>query len=130
MKPNLDMEKIAKGLGAERKGKVTAGGGFFGAVQLAADVQARFRVPEGGGRATDPSWTERRQVALTQGTLQRLEALTRSIRELAHLSIEPLQLAALLLERAAQQASEEEAEDLVRSHRSGLDPQAAGASRR
>ena len=45
MKPKLDMSKIAKGLGAERRGKVSAGGGYFGAIQLAADVQARFRTP-------------------------------------------------------------------------------------
>ena len=56
---NLDMEKIAKGLGAERRGKVAAGGGFFGALQVAEEVRARFRVPAKGGRATDLTWTER-----------------------------------------------------------------------
>jgi len=29
---------------------------------LAAEVAARFRVPQGGGRATDPSWSEQRLV--------------------------------------------------------------------
>lgn len=43
------MDKIAKGLGAERRGKVTATGGYFGAMQLLADIEARFRVPSGGG---------------------------------------------------------------------------------
>jgi len=128
MKPRLDMEKIAKGLGAERKGRVTAGGGFFGALQLAADVQARFRVPMGGGRATDPSWTERRLVPLRPSTLKRLEALTESLRRLAHLSIEPLQLGALLLERAAEQASDEDAQELARGQPTGPDPRAAGVS--
>jgi len=34
------MDRIAKALGAERCGKVVAGGGYFGAVQLAAEVAA------------------------------------------------------------------------------------------
>ena len=55
MKTQLDMDKIAKGLGAERRGKVSATGGYFGAMQLLADVEARFRVPAGGGRPTDPA---------------------------------------------------------------------------
>lgn len=36
----LDMEKIEKGLGAKRVGSVKAGSGYFGAIQLAAEVQA------------------------------------------------------------------------------------------
>ncbi len=64
MKAHLDMDKIAKGLGAERRGKVSATGGYFGAMQLVADIQARFRVPSGGGRPTDPTWTERRLLPL------------------------------------------------------------------
>src|SRR5947209_19055486 len=90
------MERIAKVLGAERRGKVSARGGYFGALQLAAEVTARFRVPEGGGRPTDPSWSEQRLVRLTPKTLERLEELA----EQAHAS--PMQVAALLLERAVQ----------------------------
>jgi hypothetical protein len=90
----LDMERIAKQLGAVRHGKVTSRGGYFGAIQLAAEVAARFRVPEGGGRATDPSWSEQRLVRLSPRTLQQLEQLA----EQAHAS--PMQIAALLLERA------------------------------
>src|SRR6266850_501173 len=73
MKTQLNMDKIAKGLGAERQGKVAATGGYFGAMQLLADIEARFRVPSGGGRPTDPAWTERR--LLTR------EPLTRFARE-------------------------------------------------
>ena len=60
MKTQFDMDKIAKGLGAERRGKVEAGGGYFGAMQLLADIEVRFRVPSGGGRPTDPRcrWSE------------------------------------------------------------------------
>src|SRR5262245_18844039 len=92
----LDMERIAKELGAERRGKVSPRGGYFGAVQIAAEVAARFRVPEGGGRATDPSWSEQRLVRLSTKTLKQLEQLA----EQAHVS--PMQVAALLLEQAVQ----------------------------
>jgi len=44
----LDMSKIVKAFGAERHGKVCAKGGYFGAMALLADVQARFRVPQNG----------------------------------------------------------------------------------
>ena len=40
MKRPLDIDKIAGGLGAERRGKVSAKGGYFGAMQLLADVEA------------------------------------------------------------------------------------------
>lgn len=55
MRARLDMDKIAKALGGERRGSVTAKGGYFGALNLAADVSARFKVPPNGGRRTDPS---------------------------------------------------------------------------
>lgn len=44
MKTRLDMDRIADGLGAERRGKVAAGGGYFGAIQLLTDIQTHFRV--------------------------------------------------------------------------------------
>ncbi|MGE0708791.1 MAG: hypothetical protein AB7N76_21540 [Planctomycetota bacterium] len=60
MKKRLNMDKIAKGLGAQRRGKVTSTGGYFGALELLAEIEARFRTPAGGGRAADPTWTGRR----------------------------------------------------------------------
>jgi hypothetical protein len=117
MKTRLDMNKIAKGLGAERRGKAIAAGGYFGAMQLLADVETRFRVPSGGGRATDPSWTERRLVPLTPRTLKRLEEITVRVREHGGVSLEPMQLAALLLEKTTERISAHEAEELVSSRR-------------
>ena len=76
MKTPLDMKKIARGLRAARRGKVSATAGYFGAMQLLADIDARFRVPARGGRATDPDWAERRLVPLAPRTLERLEVLT------------------------------------------------------
>src|SRR3989337_2708095 len=99
MKTQLDMDKIARGLGAERRGQVIASGDYFGAMQLLADIEARFRVPSGGGRPTDPGWTERRLVPLAPRTLERLEEITARVREHSGVNVEPMQLAALLLER-------------------------------
>src|SRR5208282_4986302 len=106
-----------KGLRAHRRGRATATGGYFGAMQLLADVEARFRVPPGGGRATDPSWTERRLVPLAPQTLKRLEEITAKVRQRGGASLEPMQLAALLLEKTTERISETEAEGLVSSRR-------------
>jgi hypothetical protein len=115
MRKHIDLDKVARGLGAERRGKVEARSGYFGAMQLAADVAARFRTPSGGGRSTDPSWTQRRQVPLAPDTLDRLQALAATIERRGHVHVEPLQLAALLLERATREVSVPEATNLVRS---------------
>jgi hypothetical protein len=117
MRAQLDMEKIARALGAERKGKVGATGGYFGAMQLLAEIEARFRPPARGGRPTDPQWTERRLLPLSPRTLELLEELTAKVRERGGLSIEPMQLAALLLERAIGQLSTEKASELTRTRR-------------
>jgi len=114
MRRGLDMDKIAGALGAARQGRVSARGGYFGALQLLADIAARFRVPSGGGRATDPNWTERRLVPLTPGTLARLEELAAKIRQQSQVAIEPMQLAGLLLEKTTEQIGDAEAEKLLR----------------
>jgi hypothetical protein len=111
----IDVDKIAKGLGAERRGKVPVSGGQFGAMQLVAEVQARFRVPTGGGRATDPSWKTKRLVPLKEQTLKRLEHLAHEIGEKRHMHIEPMQVAAMLLERTLVSVTEEDAEEIVES---------------
>ena len=114
MKTQLRMDKIARGLGAERRGKIAVSGGFFGAMQLAADIEARFRVPAGGGRPTDVGWTERRLVPLAPRTLKRLEEMAAKIREHGGISVEPMQLAAILLEKKTEELSEGGAENIVR----------------
>src|SRR3990172_240853 len=104
MKPRLDMTRIARGLRAERGRKVPVTGGYFGALQLLAEIEARFRVPPGGGRPTDPNWTERRLVPLTARTLARLDEITATVREHG-VNLEPMQLAALLIEKTADELS-------------------------
>lgn len=117
MKTRLDMDKIARGLGAERRGKVGAHGGYFGAMQLLGEIQDRFRVPSGGGRPTDRGWTERRLLPLAPRTLKRLEELTAKIRVHGRVNVEPMQLAALLLEKTTEELNEHEAEKLIRPKR-------------
>ncbi len=94
MKQLLDMDGIAAGLGAERTGKARASGGHLGAMQLAAEVAQRFRVPPGGGRATHPEWTERQLIPLSPRTWTRLEEMAKD------LEMAPQQVAAILLEQA------------------------------
>ena len=101
MRRPLNMKKIAAGLGAEPTDQVSASGGYFGALQLLADMESRFRTPAGGGRPTDPRWTERRLVALARRTLERLQAMTAQVRRQEGVNVEPMQLAALLLENGA-----------------------------
>lgn len=98
MSTPLNMERIAERLGAQRRGKISSRGGYFGALQVAAEVASRFRVPEGGGRSTDPAWSEQRLVRLSPKTLEQLETLA----ERSHAS--PMQVAAILLENAVQLA--------------------------
>jgi hypothetical protein len=117
--PKIDIDKIAKGLGARRRGSVAAGSGYFGAMQIAAEVQARFRVPAGGGRATDPSWTTKRLVPLADQTLRRLEQLAHGIEKKRSIHIEPMQVAALLLERTLEKVTEEDADEIARAAAAG-----------
>jgi hypothetical protein len=110
MKPHLNMNKIARALGGERLGKVHASGGFFGGLQLAAEIERRFRSPAGGGRRTNPSWTEKRLVGLSPSTLNRLRRLTERLSQSRHVSIQPMQLAALMLEKLVDELDEQEVE--------------------
>jgi len=97
-KPKLDFDELARGLGAERRGQIKASPGYFGAAQLATELAHRLRVPANGGRPTDPTWTERRIVPLRRSTLERLNA------DADRLGIEPMQLAAVLIEKGLDRA--------------------------
>ena len=86
-------------------------------MQLVADIEARLLVPAGGGRRTDPQSTERRLIPVAVRTLERLEKLTARVREHAGVNIEPMQLAALLLEKTTERLSKDDAEKLLASRR-------------
>lgn len=115
MKKQIDMDKIAKKLGAERRGEVPATSGYFGAVQLAADIEARFRPPAKGGRPTDPNWKVKRLVGLSTDTFDRLQRFTRKINTREPIHIGPMQVAALLLEHAIRNVTDYDLEILAMS---------------
>lgn len=58
MRKRLSMDRIARGLGAERRGLVSPRAGYFGALALVAEVQARF---PGSTPAVDPARKAREQ---------------------------------------------------------------------
>jgi hypothetical protein len=53
MKTRPDMEKIAKGLGAVRRGKIPASAGYFGALQVAALLLEKTTEQLSGDEAED-----------------------------------------------------------------------------
>jgi hypothetical protein len=115
----VDTDKIAKGLGARKRGKVYSTGGYPGAAQLAAEVQERFQVPDGGGRPTDPSWSDKRLVPIAPRTLERLQRIAARLKEETGIRVEPMQLAAILLETTADQIEAEDLDELVAVPRRG-----------
>ena len=115
MQKHLDIDKIARGLRAVRRGKVRNGSGHFGAMQLAAELKARFQVPSTGGRATDPNWRTKRLLPLKDETLERLQTLANAIEQERHVKVEPMQVAAVLLERSLLNVSQEELETIANS---------------
>jgi hypothetical protein len=115
----VDTDKIAKGLGARKRGKVYSTGGYPGAAQLAAEVRERFEVPDGGGRPTDPRWSDKRLVPIAPQTLERLQRIAARLKEEMGVRVEPMQLAAILLETTADQIDAEDLDRLVAVTRRG-----------
>ncbi len=102
----VNIDKIAKKLGAKRRGAIEVRSGYFGAMELLAEVQRRFQVPPAGGRATDPSLTVQRQVAMQERTYRRLVAMAKTLSKATGKSIGPLQVGTLLLEHATEEVGE------------------------
>jgi len=71
----------------------------FSAMMLLVDIKAHFTVPSGGGRPTNPRWTQRSSIRLAPETLRRLEEIATAFRGKGDVRIESMQLGALLLER-------------------------------
>ncbi len=82
-------------------------------MQLLGKVEMGFRVAVSRGRATDPDWTERRLVPLAPGTLKRLEAIAEDVGARSGVSVELMQLVALLLETTTEQLNKADVKDLV-----------------
>lgn len=116
-KRKVDSDKVAEGLRAQKGGTVYATGGYPGAAQLAAEVRERFQVPDGGGRPTDPSWSDKRLVPIAPRTLERLQGIAKRLHDETGVRVEPMQLAAILLETTADQIDAEELDRLVAAPR-------------
>jgi len=84
--------------GAGGPNRPSAEPGSISVLQLAAEVRRRFRAPPGGGRATDPAWTAKRLIPMRRSTLARLQELATKVSSHVDGRVEPLQLAALLIE--------------------------------
>lgn len=96
---SVDHDKLASLLGAERRGTVEAVAGPFAAVDLALEVAQRLHPPAGGGQPTDPSWNERRLIPLKRETLEKLDQIATSVRKRTGTHVQPLQIAAAVLEK-------------------------------
>jgi hypothetical protein len=99
MQQSLDMDRIARDLGATRRGTVEARGGYFGAMQLAAEVAARLRAPDSEQHSSDSTFNERRLVPFSTETLVQLDRLA------LEANASPMQVAAVLLEQAVRTAA-------------------------
>jgi hypothetical protein len=107
-KRKVDQKRLARDLGSEIRGHVSAEGGYFGALQLAETVRRHFRRPARGGRSRDPRWDAKRLLPVRTRTLRRLERLAKQVSELADHRVEPLQVAAILVERDLDRLGDEE----------------------
>ena len=104
----LDQRELARNLRSRVRGRVAARPGYFGALQLAEQVRRRFKRPAGGGRARDPQWTTKRLMPVRPETLTRLEVLAEEVSRLVHHRVEPLQVAAVLVERNLEEFTDQE----------------------
>lgn len=104
----IDQGQLSANLGSTIRGRVTVKAGYFGALQLAESVRRRFKPPAGGGRARDRRWTLKRLIPVRPETLARLEKVADAVSDLVDYRVEPLQVAALLIEHDLEHWSEEE----------------------
>jgi hypothetical protein len=119
MTQQVNIARIAQALRAEREGHLEATGGYFGALGLVAEVQARFRTPAKGGRPTDPKWTKRRLIPLRPETLIRLQQLAEDLTARTGIRLSPLQVAALVLEEVTENLTQARTEQLAEALKQG-----------
>ena len=106
---------LAKNLRSRISGRVRPNAGYFGALQVAEDVRRRFKPAVGGGRGRDPEWTLKRLMPVRPETLTRLQALAAQVSEIVEFRVEPLQVAALLVERDLDRLDDHEVVEAVTS---------------
>ena len=109
----INQARLAKNLGSDAGGRVEAKSGYIGALTLAEDVRRRFTSPAGGGRARDRRWTAKRLMPVRPETLARLETLAKEVSHIVEHRVEPLQVAALLVERDLDALDDREVIDAI-----------------
>jgi hypothetical protein len=95
----INQAKLARNLGSVVRGRVTARSGYLGTLEVAEEVRRRFKAPASGGRARDPRWTAKRLMPVRRETLTRLQEIAKAVSQIVDYRVEPLQLAALIVER-------------------------------
>ena len=113
----VDRAKVARYLGAEPEGRLEGGWGPLAAAVWALEVAERLRPPVGGGQPTDPSWNERRLVPLKRETLDKLNQMAAALREKTGTNVQPLQIAAAVIERFAGELNVEEVSSILKGER-------------
>src|SRR5712692_783348 len=95
-------DKLAALLGAKKVGEVPdVGGGPFGMARLAHILHQTLTPSQGErpGRPTNPHWTTRCKVPMSEATLQNLTQLAENL-STPERKVSPMQVAAQLLEEA------------------------------
>jgi len=95
-----NVDKLARGLGAQLKEKLPdVGGGAFGMARIAGILSRRLQPSLGTrpGRPTDPKWVAQGKIPMSQETKERLTLLAEQMSQVGR-RVSPMQLAAQLLE--------------------------------
>ena len=92
----IDQRKLPK---TEREGTSATHRSYLAATQLAHEVRRRFQTPTTGGRGRDPRWTAKRLMPVRRRTLTLLQELASAVSQIVEYRVEPLQMAALIVER-------------------------------
>jgi hypothetical protein len=98
----MDRQEFARLLGAEVVGEVPdVGGGPFGMARLARVMRQRLAPSHGErpGRPTNPDWTIRPKVPMSEATAQKLAEIAEAM-STPERKVSPMQVAAQLLEEA------------------------------
>src|SRR2546426_2535646 len=99
---SIDPQEFARMLGAEIVGEIPdVGGGPFGMARLAR-ILHRHLTPSRGerpGRPTNPNWTIRPKVPMSQKTARKLARIAKAL-STSQRQVSPMQVAAQLLQEA------------------------------
>jgi hypothetical protein len=113
MKRQLNYDKIARILGAERGGEMTAGSGYFAACQLAAEVRARSSQPKPHRQESSTRAVYEFCIYLSPRLMRKLEAIAAKAQE-EGLHVEVAELASEAFEDSVRRLTAKKAIRLIR----------------